>query len=177
MNVCEYLDVLVLTEYEYILTLIVLERAWGCNFELVTPVERAKIIKEEEKAIVDKSTGLNKVNEQVKQRTRIERMELVQKPTPAEVKNRAQSEWFNKVAMRVNNIATWQDLVKSWYKSNMSKFMQEVFDQWVIKNADQMTALDNDVYEWLKGRISTDVIISQFKWLALGVGQEILKAI
>ncbi len=175
IDVCEYFDHAGLNEYEQLITLLILERAWGVDFNAITLKEQITIVNEHLHQMEKIKTGVTKLEEAEKQRTRSDRLGIVPAPTPAEVKNKAIKHWIDKVSVKVAHIKSFQDLVKMWWKSGNSKMMTEVFDQWIIKNRDQLTAFDEKTIDFVKGSLNVSEFISYVPWCNMGVGDSILR--
>lgn len=142
-----------------LLMTMLLERLWGIDFALLTDVEKQAEVQREFAHLLTKDTGLAQKREVVKIRARDERMGLTNAPTPAEVKNKAINMWMNKVSSRVTALKTFDELISFWYRNSFSKFSQEVFDQWIIKNDSLITSDQNRWINFLKGTITAKELI------------------
>lgn len=175
--VCAQLDALNITDkYEMIVTVLLLERLWGVTLNLIKDEDLERQVKEEFNAIAAKETGLNKLEEKKKQATREQRMELVQAPTPADIKNKAMAKWMHKVSHRVDTINSFQELIRWWYGVGQSKMANEVLDQWVLKNTSIMFQLDVLIYHFIKGEVQTPDILDQITWFSVQVKQLLAKS-
>lgn len=155
IEVCKLLDTeMACGEADMWLKVMLIERLWGVDFMILTDKERQQEVQNEFNHLMKKETGVEKRAEVVKQRTRDTRMELVAEPTPAEVKNKALKMWMNKVSARVSALKNFDALIVFYYRNSMSKFAQEVFDQWVIKNESALTKDENHWIAFLQGRIT-----------------------